>query len=88
MLDEEVTSSLGVSLVLDESSIGLGVLLEVLLSGSLGGNSGSLSVSLSLGSSILDSGSELSVSSLLLEDVFWDDSSSVQQIEMLEKMVI
>ena len=73
--NEEVTRSLGVSSVLDESCISFGVLLEVFLGVGFSSSSGSFSVCLGLDSSVLDSGGEFLISGLLFEDVFWDDSS-------------
>ena len=72
--DEDVTSLLGVSLVLDEGSVGGGVLLGVLLGVGASGSSLGLAVSLGV-SAVLDEGGEhLSVAGSLLDDVFGDNS--------------
>lgn len=86
-LNEEVSSLLGLSLGVDESLVGSGVLLEVFLGVGLSCDSGGLSILLSLGSSVLGSLNKLLVSSLLLKNVLWDDFSSIEEESVSHKVV-
>ena len=77
-LDEEGSLGLGVSLSLNKSVVGLGVLLEVLLSGGGGGLSSGSSGGLGLDSGVLEGLKQLGISGLLLQNVLGDDPGTAR----------
>ena len=75
--NEEGSSGFGVSLSFDKCGIGSLVLVVVLFGVSISGGSSRFSSSLVFDSGIFECLKNLSISSLLLKNVFWDNPGSI-----------